>query len=377
MNCPIIQLAQKLIKKKSISPKDCGCQKIIKNQLKKNNFIIEDMSYKDTNNLWAYHGYKGKTLILAGHTDVVSPGNIKKWKFNPFSPKIKNGVLYGRGAVDMKGSLAAMIIAAKKFVKNFPNHSGKLAFLITSDEENKAQNGTIKIVERLISRKEKINYCIIGEPTSEKIICDTMKNGRRGSINIKIKIYGIQGHVAYPNLAKNPIHDSIIFLNKLINKKWDNGNIFFPPSSLQISNLYSGVGFENVIPPKITIKFNIRFNNTLKKKIILKTIKKMLKKYKLKYKMKWILSAYPFLSKEGKLIKIVSDIIKKHLQYKPSLSRNGGTSDGRFIHKICKQIIEIGPLNNTAHKENECVLISDLQKLSFIYEKIIEKILLS
>lgn len=376
MNSQIIKLTKKLIKKKSLSPKDSGCQKILKKKLKKNNFIIEDMSYKNTKNFWAYHGKKGKILTFAGHTDVVSPGDIKKWNFNPFSPKIKNGIIYGRGSSDMKGSLAAMIFAAIRFVKKFPNHPGKISFLITSDEECNAKHGTIKVIEKLISRKEKINYCIIGEPTSEKNLCDTIKNGRRGSINIKITIYGTQGHIAYPQLANNPIHNSLSFLHKIIKKKWDEGNNVFPPTNLQISNLHSGIGVNNIIPPKIFIKMNVRFSNKLNEKKIIKKIKHILNEEKLNYKIKWNLSANPFLSKNGKLIQITSDIIKQYFGYTPNLSQNGGTSDGRFIHKICSQIIEIGLFNKTIHKENECAAIKNLKKLSFIYEKIIEKILL-
>lgn len=372
----IIQLAKELIKKPSISPKDYGCQNIIIKRLKKNNFIIENMSSNNTKNLWAFHGKKGKTLAFSGHTDIVPPGNIKDWIYHPFQAKIKNNILYGRGAVDMKGAIAAMIIAVEKFIKNFPNHPGRIAFIITSDEENKATNGTLKIIEKLISKKEKIEFCIIGEPSSEKKICDTIKNGRRGSLNIKIIIKGIQGHTAYPEFALNPIHNSLPFLNELINKKWDNGNKFFPPSNLQISSINSGIGINNIIPEKLKIKFNIRFNNENTKNKIENKIEKMLNKHKLKYKMKIQSSAHPFLTKKNEFTHKVSELIKKNLGYTPSFSKTGGTSDGRFISKICPQTIELGLINKTIHKKNECVSLEDLKKLGFIYYKIIKKILL-
>lgn len=372
----IVQLAKELIKKPSISPKDCGCQNIIIKRLKKNNFIIENIPSKNTKNLWAFHGKNGKTLAFSGHTDVVPPGNIQDWIYHPFKAKIKNNILYGRGSADMKGAIAAMIIAVEKFVKDFPNHPGRIAFLITSDEETKATNGTVKIIKKLISKKEKIEFCIIGEPSSENKICDTIKNGRRGSLNANIVILGIQGHTAYPNLALNPIHNSLPFLNELIKKKWDYGNKFFPPTNLQISNIHSGIGMYNIIPEKLEIKFNVRFNDKNTKKKIINKIKKMLIKYKLKYKIKFLSSSYPFLTKKNEFINKVSKIIKKNLGYKPYLSRSGGTSDGRFISKICPQIIELGLINQTIHKKNECVPLEDLRKLSSIYHIIIKKILL-
>lgn len=372
----IIKLAKELIQRPSISPQDCGCQNIIIKRLKKNNFIIENIPSNNTKNLLAFHGKNGKTLAFSGHTDVVPPGDIKKWVYNPFKGEIKKNILYGRGAVDMKGSIAAMIVAVENFIKKFPNHPGRIAFLITSDEESKATHGTIKIIEKLISRKEKIEFCIIGEPSSEKKICDTIKNGRRGSINIYIIISGIQGHTAYPHLALNPIHSSLPFLNELIKKKWDYENKLFPPTNLQISNINSGIGEYNIIPNELKIKINIRFNNKIKTKKIIQEIEKILKKYKIKYKIKFELSASPFFTKKTKFIKIVSKLIKKYFGYTPYLSKNGGTSDGRFISKICPQVIELGLLNKTIHKINECVSLTDLEKLSFIYKKIIEKTLL-
>ncbi|WP_348666445.1 succinyl-diaminopimelate desuccinylase [Arsenophonus symbiont of Ornithomya chloropus] len=374
----ILQLAQELIQKPSISPDDHGCQTILIERLKKLNFSIEVMYFKDTTNLWALHGEdKRKTLVFAGHTDVVPAGDQKNWNFPPFQPTLNNGFLYGRGAADMKGSLAAMIIAAEKFIKNFPSHPGRLAFLITSDEEDKATNGTVKVINTLIKRNETINYCIVGEPSSTKKIGDTIKNGRRGSLNITLIIKGEQGHIAYPNSINNPILIALPFLSELVKKKWDTGNIFFPPTSMQIANIYSDIQSNNTTPSKLVIKFNFRFSNELTAKKIKQKIEKILKKYQLNYKLYCSLSANPFLTKGGELINIVCKVIEKHCGYYPKLSTDGGTSDARFIIDIGAQVIELGPLNKSIHKANECISVKDLQKLSFIYYKIAKKILLN
>ncbi|BGI51161.1 MAG: succinyl-diaminopimelate desuccinylase [Arsenophonus endosymbiont of Ceratovacuna japonica] len=377
MNCPIIQLAQQLIKIPSISPNDYGCQKIIIDRFKKYNFLIEIMSFNDTTNLWAYHGKQGKTLAFIGHTDVVTAGVIKDWSYNPFIPTINNGFLYGRGSADMKGSLASMIVAAERFINTFPNHIGRLAFLITSDEESKAINGTKKVINELIARNEQIDYCIVGEPSSNIKLGDIIKHGRRGSLTAKLTIKGTQGHIAYSHLANNPIHSSLPFLNELINKKWDNGNIFFPPTSVQIFNINAGIGnSNNVIPGELVILFNFRFNTELNEEKISKKVKTILKKYKLDYKIEWSLSGHPFLTKKNELIDITSKIIKLHCGYHPKLLTDGGISDGRFLSQIGAQVIELGPLNKTIHKINECINIIDLQQLSIIYQQIMQKILL-
>lgn len=374
--CQITNLAKQLIKKKSISPMDNGCQKILIKFLKKNNFIIETMNFKNTNNFIAFHGTHGNTLMFAGHTDVVPPGNINNWKYNPFSATIKNGILYGRGSSDMKGAIASMLIAAKKFIKKKPNHNGRLAFLITSDEEIYSKNGTLKVINELILRNEKIDYCIVGEPTSKFKICDTIKNGRRGSLYGSIKIYGIQGHVAYPECITNPAHISLSFLKKLISINKNEKKEKFPNISLQIFELKTNFGKKNVTPSELIIKFNIRFSNKLNKQKIYKKIKKILDEYNLNYKFTCNVSANPFISKDKKLLNLVSNIINKKLGYIPNISQDGGTSDARFISKICSETIELGLLNNTIHKENECVHVNDLKKLSNIYEKIMKNILL-
>ncbi|WMY94910.1 MAG: succinyl-diaminopimelate desuccinylase [Arsenophonus sp.] len=374
---PIIQLTKELIQKPSISPNDNGCQTILIERLKKLNFSIEIMFFEDTTNLWAFHGDKGKTLVFAGHTDVVPAGDTKNWNFPPFQAKLNNGFLYGRGAADMKGSLAAMIIAAEKFIRDFPSHPGRLAFLITSDEEDKATNGTVKVIHELIKRNEKINYCIVGEPSSAIKLGDTIKNGRRGSLNATLIIHGTQGHIAYPHLINNPILISLPFLNELVKKKWDTGNIFFPPTSMQIVNIYSDTQSNNITPSKLVIKLNFRFSNELSAEKIKKKIERILKKHQLNFKLDCSLSAPPFLTKGKKLVNIACEVIEQYCGYRPKLSTDGGTSDARFIIDIGAQVIELGHLNKTIHKANECISIEDLRKLSLIYYKITKKILLN
>lgn len=376
MICPVLKLAQQLIQQPSVSPNDHGCQTILINRLKKLGFSIEVMPFDDTANLWAYHGEQGETLAFAGHTDVVPAGATQNWRYPPFSPTLNNGLLYGRGAADMKGSLAAMIVAAERFIIDFPNHAGRLAFLITSDEEAKATNGTVKVVDKLMKRKEQIDYCIVGEPSSQVKLGDIIKNGRRGSLTAKLTVQGTQGHIAYPHLANNPIHNSLPFLSELVNKKWDVGNAFFPPTSMQISNIHAGTGSNNIIPGELVIQFNFRFSSELTEQQIRQQVEAILKKYQLNYKIEWSLSGHPFLTEKGKLINIVSQVIEQNCGYQPQLSTDGGTSDGRFIAKMGAQIVELGPLNETIHKVNECVSVVDLQKLSLIYQKIMQKILL-
>ncbi|MGP1945602.1 MAG: succinyl-diaminopimelate desuccinylase [Arsenophonus sp. ER-EMS1-MAG3] len=377
MICPVLNLTQQLIQQPSISPDDHGCQIILIKRLKKLDFSIEVMSFDNTTNLWAYHGEpQSETLAFAGHTDVVPAGKIQDWRYPPFTPTLNNGLLYGRGAVDMKGSLAAMIIAAERFIIDFPNHSGRLAFLITSDEESNSINGMAKVVDKLITRNEQIKYCIIGEPSSHFKLGDIIKNGRRGSLTATLIIKGTKGHIAYPHLANNPIHSSLQFLNELINKKWDIGNAFFSPTSMQIFDIYSDNTANNVIPSEFVIKFNFRFSNELTEKEIHQKVEVILKKYQFNYKIEWLLSANPFLTKKGKLFNIVNEVIEQCCHYKPLLSTDGGTSDARFITKMCSQIIELGHLNKTIHKVNECVSIFDLKRLCIIYNKIIKKTLL-
>ncbi|AMA65129.1 Succinyl-diaminopimelate desuccinylase [Candidatus Arsenophonus lipoptenae] len=374
MICPVIKLAQELIQQPSISPNDHGCQIILMNRLKKIGFLIEVMSFGDTTNLWAYHGKYGDMVAFAGHTDVVPAGKIQDWRYPPFTPTVDKGMLYGRGAADMKGSLAAMIIATEKFIIDNPNHAGRLGFLITSDEESEAINGTAKVIDKLIYRKEKINYCIIGEPSSHMKLGDNIKNGRRGSLTAKLDIKGTQSHIAYPCLTNNLIHNSLSLLNELIKKKWDTGNDFFPPTSMQIFNINTNSISNNTIPGELSVQFNFRFNSNITEQQIRHQVEKILRKYNFHYKIKWVLSGNPFITKSGKLIDIVRQVIKQHCGYQPQLSTSGGTSDGRFITKMGTEIVELGLSNQTIHKVNECVSIIDLQNLSFIYQNILQKI---
>ncbi|QJC29952.1 succinyl-diaminopimelate desuccinylase [Enterobacteriaceae endosymbiont of Plateumaris sericea] len=384
----IVTLAKKLINCPSISPDDAGCQEILISYLNELNFNIEIFNIKDTKNFWACSNNINiaDTLVFAGHTDVVPPGNIKKWKYNPFQGIIKNNILYGRGSVDMKGSLAAMIIAAKFFFNKYSNcYNGRLAFLITSDEEGMAINGTKKIIQKLIDRKEKLNYFILGEPTSKKILGDNIKNGRRGSLNIELIVKGIQGHVAYHKLANNPIHQIIPALNELLLIEWDKGNKFFPKTSMQITHMISSIknNVNNIIPDNILLKINFRFNNEISYKNILNIFNKIIQKYIKEFNIKWNISGLPFLSLSKKnnlntknLINIVKKNIKIVNNIYPTIINDGGTSDARFLIKSQSQIIELGLINSTIHKINECVNINDLYLLSKIYYKIIKDILL-
>ncbi|CAL4318625.1 succinyl-diaminopimelate desuccinylase [Buchnera aphidicola] len=377
MDYKVVKLAKKLVSIPSISPLDLGCQDIISLRLKKIGFIIKNFIFNNTNNLWAYKGY-GDNFVFLGHTDVVPPGNLNQWKFNPFKPTIENNILYGRGISDMKGSIAAMVIAVENFVKKYPNYLGKISFLITSDEESKALDGTKKVIEYLLRKNEIIKYCLIGEPTNKKKLGDTIKNGRRGSLNIQIKIYGIQGHIAYPKLLENPIHKSIPFLNDLINLKWDNGNFFFSKSSLQISGIHSGEkNCSNVVPGSLQVNLNIRFNTEITLQVIKKKIKFLLLKHKLKNSIYWFFSGHPFLTKKKKFLSILKKSIKQVVNLKSSTSTSGGTSDGRFVNKMDCEILEFGLINSTIHKVNECANINDLKNLQKIYELTLKNIFIN
>ncbi|MCW5197601.1 succinyl-diaminopimelate desuccinylase [Buchnera aphidicola] len=370
----IIYLSKKLIKLPSISPLDLGCQKIISKRLKKIGFSIEKFKINNTNNLWAYKGI-GKTLTFLGHTDVVPPGNLNDWKTDPFDPIIKDNFLFGRGSSDMKCALSAMIIAVESFLKKFSFFSGRISFLITSDEESFGYDGTKKIIKILKNRNEKIDYCLVGEPTSNLKVGDVIKNGRRGSISAKIIFYGIQGHIAYPNLAKNPIHSALQAIKNFLNLKLDLGNDFFQPSNLQIFYISSGnENITNMIPGSIKIGLNIRYNTEISQKRIVFKIKKILDQCGLKYHINWIFSGKPFITNSGFLLETVKKSIFQINKFFPKLSTSGGTSDGRFFTCMNSDIIELGLVNKTIHQVNECVKISDLYKLSKIYRNILKNL---
>lgn len=373
MTCPVIELAQQLIKRPSLSPNDEGCQQLMIDRLQAIGFTVEAMDFEDTQNFWAWRG-KGQTLAFAGHTDVVPTGDEKRWDNPPFEPAIRDGMLYGRGAADMKGSLAAMVVAAERFVAANPNHRGRLAFLITSDEEASATHGTVKVVEALMARNERLDYCLVGEPSSTERVGDVVKNGRRGSITANLHIHGVQGHVAYPHLADNPVHRAMPALNELVAIEWDRGNEFFPPTSMQIANVQAGTGSNNVIPGDLYVQFNFRFSTELTDAMIKQRVEELLERHQLNYSIEWRLSGQPFLTSRGALVDAVVNAVEHYSELTPQLLTTGGTSDGRFIAQMGAQVVELGPVNATIHKVNECVNAADLQLLSRMYQRIMEQL---
>lgn len=371
MKNEIINLAQNLIRRPSISPDDQGCQQMIAERLANLGFEIEWMNFGETTNLWAKHGSTKPLVAFAGHTDVVPTGDESQWQYAPFSAEIVGDMLYGRGAADMKGSLAAMIVAAEEYVKTNPNHKGTIAFLITSDEEAAAKDGTTKVVDALMARGELIDYCMVGEPSSSQTLGDIVKNGRRGSITGNLYIQGIQGHVAYPHLAENPVHKATPFLTELTQYQWDKGNEFFPPTSLQIANIQAGTGSNNVIPGELYVQFNLRYCTEVTDEMIKDRVAEMLQKHDLKYHIEWNLSGKPFLTKPNKLVKAVVDSLEQVVGITPKLDTGGGTSDARFIALMGGEVVELGPLNATIHKVNECVSIPDLVTLGDVYKQML------
>jgi len=374
-----LELAKDLISRRSNTPEDAGCQEVMIKRLEPLGFKIERMRFGDVDNFYARRGNTGPLLVFAGHTDVVPTGPVEKWHTPPFEPTIKDGMLYGRGAADMKTSCAAFITSIEEFVAEHPNHTGSIGLLITSDEEGIAINGTVKVIEALKARNELIDYCIVGEPTSNKIVGDMIKNGRRGSLSGKLTIKGVQGHIAYPHLVKNPIHMVAPAIKDMVETVWDKGNEYFPPTSWQISNMNGGTGATNVVPGEVEILFNFRFCPELDgqgstDENLRSRVHAILDQHALNYDLEWEYSP-PYITPRGNLVEAISEAIQASYNVTPELSTTGGTSDGRFIADICKQVIEFGPLNATIHKLNECVGVDDIEPLKDTYKRTMEKLL--
>jgi succinyl-diaminopimelate desuccinylase len=363
----VLELAQELIGRRSVTPEDGGCQELIAARLQRAGFRVEPMKFGDVSNLWARRGSAHPVVCFAGHTDVVPTGPLGEWHSDPFVPTIRDGKLFGRGAADMKSSIAAFVVATEMFLEERPGHSGSIAFLLTSDEEGPALDGTTRVVETLKRRNELIDYCIVGEPTSVDWLGDMLKNGRRGSLSGKLTVKGIQGHVAYPHLVKNPVHLLAPALAEMAKTQWDKGNESFPPTSFQVSNIHAGTGAANVVPGSVAVDFNFRFSTESSDASLKKRILSILDKHGLEYSIDWTLGAKPFLSKNGRLAKTVQEAGKKLTGRSAELSTTGGTSDARFIIEICPEVIELGPVNASIHKLNEHIELSQLEMLPRIY----------
>lgn len=371
-----LQLAQDLIRRRSVTPDDQGCQDLMIERLEAIGFEVERLRFEDVDNFWARRGNEGPLIVFAGHTDVVPTGPVDEWQHDPFAADVVDDVLYGRGAADMKSSLAAFITAIEDFVEAHPQHKGSIGLLITSDEEGPSINGTTKVVQWLQQNKINIDYCVVGEPSSEKELGDIIKNGRRGSLNGKLRIIGKQGHVAYPHLAANPIHLVAPALAELVAETWDEGNEYFPATSFQVSNIHGGTGAENVIPGKLEIDFNFRFSTSVTEAELKQRTESILHRHGLDYQIDWRLSGNPFLTPVGVLVEAAQQAVNKVLGRTPELSTGGGTSDGRFIAPTGAEVVELGPLNQTIHQVNEHVAASDPAKLSSIYRQILENLLI-
>lgn len=368
-------LAGQLIARRSVTPEDAGCLEIIASRLAAIGFRCEFINRGGVTNLWARRGEQRPLVCFAGHTDVVPSGPREQWDSDPFSPVERNGLLYGRGAADMKSSLAAFVTASESFVAAHPRHHGSLAFLLTSDEEGDAIDGTVVVIDTLRRRGESIDYCVVGEPTAVDTLGDMVKNGRRGSLSGKLAIHGIQGHIAYPHLAKNPIHLAAPAIAELATTVWDEGNEFFPPTTWQVSNIHAGTGAGNVIPGSVVIDFNFRFGTASRPQDLQERLCTLLARHGLDYHIDWTLAARPFLTGRGALIDAALRAIRAETGCEPELSTSGGTSDGRFIAEICPQVLEIGPVNASIHKVNECVEVAALPRLAAIYRRILEELL--
>ncbi len=369
-----LDLARNLIARRSLTPDDAGCQEILIERLEQLGFKIEKMRFGFVDNFWARRGTAKPLVVFAGHTDVVPTGPVEQWISEPLTPTIRDGMLYGRGSADMKTSIAAFIVALEEFLAANPNHNGSIGLLITSDEEGVAVDGTVKVVEALKARNELLDYCIVGEPTSNKKVGDMIKNGRRGSLSGKLTVKGIQGHIAYPHLVRNPIHKAAPAIAELAATVWDEGNEYFPPTSFQVSNIHGGTGATNVVPGHVEILFNFRYCTVSTEQSLRERVHAILDKHGLEYDLEWE-SGKPYLTPKGDLVAAISAAIEESFGITPELSTTGGTSDGRFIADICPQVIEFGPLNATIHKLNECVGVADIDPLKDTYRRTLEKLL--
>ena len=370
-----LALAVDLLQRKSLTPDDAGCHDLIAARLESLGFHIERHRHNGVDNLWARRGQVPPLVCLAGHTDVVPTGPLDKWDSDPFTPTLRDGKLYARGAADMKTSDAAFVVAVERFVAQHANHRGSIALLLTSDEEGPATDGTVKVVETLKARGEFLDYCIVGEPTSAAEFGDTIKNGRRGSLSGKLTVKGVQGHIAYPHLARNPIHLAAPAIAELADTMWDEGNAYFPPTTWQISNIRGGTGATNVIPGSVEIQFNFRYSTASTAEGLKDAVCEILDSHSLDYDIDWTLSGKPFLTPKGALCNVLSDAIQETTGVTPELSTTGGTSDGRFIAAICPQVVEFGPLNSSIHKLNEHVVVDDIERLTAVYQRTLEKLL--
>lgn len=368
-------LAIELLKRRSLTPDDAGCLDVIGARLEKIGFHIERHHHNGVDNLWARRGATAPIVCFAGHTDVVPTGPLDQWHSDPFDPTVRDGQLYARGAADMKTSCAAFVTSTEHFLAAHPDHSGSIAFLLTSDEEGPAIDGTVKVVEALKARGETLDYCIVGEPTSAAEFGDTIKNGRRGSLSGTLRVLGVQGHIAYPHLAKNPIHLLAPAIAELADTMWDEGNTYFPPTTWQISNIHGGTGATNVIPDVVEVQFNFRYATASTAEGLMDAMHEILDSYNLDYEIDWTLSGKPFLTPRGRLCDVLSDAIHEVTGITPGLSTSGGTSDGRFIAEVCREVVEFGPLNTSIHKINEHVALEDVGKLAAIYRAALEKLL--
>jgi succinyl-diaminopimelate desuccinylase len=370
-----LRLTEELIARASVSPADGGCQTLMIDRLEAIGFAVERMRFGPVDNFWAKRGSGGPVFCFAGHTDVVPPGPQEEWRGDPFTPVVEDGLLYGRGAADMKSGLAAMVTACEEFVRRHPQHRGTIALLITSDEEGPSVDGTRRVVEVLRERKEHIDWCLVGEPSSENTLGDTIKIGRRGSLSGRLTVHGIQGHIAYPQFADNPVHAVAPALAELATRTWDRGNEHFQPTSFQVSNISAGTGAPNVIPGELKARFNLRYSTEQTVDGLKTVVEELLRRHRVKYSLEWFISGYPFLTVPGDLSEAATRAVQEQLQVTPKLSTGGGTSDGRFIAPMGAQVIEIGVINATIHKVNECVRVADIDALHGIYLRILELLL--